>query len=284
MQLVYVPNVRKAQAANLIAVGLGAVALSALITGPPMSRQLMLLAAGCAAMGWVGRRLASTPDPVSQGEQPVQAAPGVTPEVVLPARLRNDPTIARIIDVCQGTLKDQVVLDVDSVRFDNDHVVEFALKWVTAGGLAAPGVATRAQNAVRKSVPVLSGASSWKMTPDTKADRLSFSGVEQIPCKVYPPKWPVVSTREQAGRVGRDLAWQLGYATDGPVTLPLNKFPHAVVFSPTGGAKRFSSKRTSKCFSPRAESSCSATGRAPTIPPTATVRMSLRWAPAPETA
>ncbi|MGB8402826.1 MAG: hypothetical protein WCE30_01980 [Mycobacterium sp.] len=202
-----------------------------------MPAQLMLLAGGAAAMGWVGHRLASTPDPVGQAAQPTQAMANVIPEVILPSRLRNDPTIARIIEICQGTLKDQVVLDVDSARFERNHVVEFALKCVTAGGLASTGLATRAQNAVRKSVPVPSGAASWKMAPDVKADRLTFVGMEQIPRKVYPPKWHVVSSRDESGIVGRNLTWKLGQAADGLIELPFNKFPHGVVFSPTGGGK-----------------------------------------------
>lgn len=248
MQLVYVPNRRKAKAANIIALGCGAVAVSAAVTGSPMPAQLMLLVVVAAAMAWVGHRLTLTPDPVGQTEQLVQAEASVTPEVILPAHLRTDPTIARIIQVCEGTLKGQVILDVDSVRFDNNNVVAFALTCVTAGALASPGAATRIQNAVRKAVPVLSDAAAWKMTPDTKADRLTFSGVEQIPRKVYPPKWPVVSTREQAGRVGRDLAWQLGQAADGPVELPVNKFPHGVVFSPTGGGKSIFVKANIEAF------------------------------------
>jgi len=248
MQLVYVPNRRKGKAANMIAFGCGAVAVSAATTGAPMPPQLMLLAAGAGAMAWVGHRLAQTPDPAGQAEQLVQTEVNVVPEVILPAHLRNDPTIARIIQVCQGTLRDQVILDVDSVQFQDNTVSGFALKSVTAGALASQGAATRIQNAVRKAVPVLSGAAAWKMTLDTKADRLTFSGVEQIPRKVYPPKWPVVSTREQAGRVGRDLSWQLGQAADGPVELPVNKFPHGVVFSPTGGGKSIFVKANIEAF------------------------------------
>jgi len=248
MQLVYVPNRRKAKAANMIAFGLGAVGVAAFMTGTPMPAQLMLLAAGGGAMAWVGHRLALTPDPAGQAEQLVHTEVNVAPEVMLPPELRNDPTIARIVQVCQGTLRDQVILDVDSVRFEDKNVAGFALKSVTAGALASPGAATRIQNAVRKAVPVLSGAAAWKMTLDTKADRLTFSGVEQIPRKVYPPKWPVVSTREQAGRVGRDLAWQLGHAADGAVSLPLNKFPHGVVFSPTGGGKSILVKANIEVF------------------------------------
>ncbi|ORX18446.1 hypothetical protein AWC31_14175 [Mycolicibacterium wolinskyi] len=238
MQLVYVRNARKAKSARMIACGFAAVAVAALMTGPPMPAQLIPLAGiGAAAMWWVAQRLAATPDPTGPAQLLGDEPATDVNDLVLPSRLRHDPTIARVVQVCQGTLRDQVILDVDSVKFDGQHVVEFALKCVTAGGLASTGLATRVQNAVRKAVPVASGAASWKMTPDSRTDRLVFSGVEQIPRKVYPPNWNVVGTRDEAGRVGRDLTWRLGEAADGPVELSVNKFPHGVVFSPTGGGK-----------------------------------------------
>ncbi|SHQ50270.1 hypothetical protein [Mycobacteroides abscessus] len=243
MQLVYVQNKRKAKAANMIAFGLGEVALAAFMTGAPMPGQLILGAVGAAAMGWVAHHLALTPDPVGPTDSSQPGAADVDPgiDLVLPSRLRNDPTIARVIEVCRGTLKDQVILDVDSVEFEGSgserHVVIFGLKCVTAGGLAGTGLGSRAQNAVRNSVPAPPGAAAWKMTPDVKKDFLKFSGVKDIADKVYPPRWTVVSSREEAGVAGRTLAWQLGIAADGPVELPLNKFPHGVVFSPTGGGK-----------------------------------------------
>ncbi|WP_147382329.1 hypothetical protein [Mycobacteroides abscessus] len=75
------------------------------------------------------------------------------------------------------------------------------------------------------------------MTPNVKADVLKFSGAKQIPDKVYPPKWSVVSSREESGKLCRGLTWQLGVAADGPVELPVKSFPHGAVFSPTGGGK-----------------------------------------------
>lgn len=238
MQLVYVRNIRKAKAANMIAFGLAAVAVAALTTGPPMPAQLIPLAGlSAAVMWWVAQRLAATPDPVASAALPGEAPAPAGSELILPVRLRSDPTIARIVEVCQGTLRDQVILDVDSVKFDGTHVVEFALKCVTAGGLASTGLAMRVQNAVRKSVPAPPGAAAWKMIPNVKADVLKFSGVKQIPDKVYPPRWLVVSSREEASRAGRELAWRLGVAADGAVELPFKKFPHGAVFSPTGGGK-----------------------------------------------
>lgn len=241
MHLVYVPNARKAKAANMIAFGCGAVAVAALTTGPPMPAQLMLMGAAAAAMGWVGHHLAIAPDPAGAGEPPAQMAAGLNPAVILPARLRNDPTIARIIEVCRGTLRDQVFIDVDSVQLEgagsDQRVVEFGLKCVTAGGLASAGFATKVHNAVRSSVPAPPDVAAWKMTPDVKADLLRFSGSQQIPDKVYPPRWHVVSNREEAGVVGRSLSWRLGVAADGPVELPFKQFPHGAVFSPTGGGK-----------------------------------------------
>lgn len=236
LQLVYVKNSRKAIAARIFAAGFAAIGVSALLTGPPMPGQLMAVAATAGLLWWwVGSRLARTPDPaaaVGPGAEPALAE-----DPVLPARLRHDPTISRVMAVCQGALRDQMTLDIDAVGFDGPNVVKFGLRCVTAGGLAAPGLATRAQNAIRKAVPAPSGASQWKMTLDSRADRLMFSGVEQIPRTVYPPKWQVVNSREEAGIVGRDLSWRLGEAADGPLSLPLNKFPHGVVFSPTGGGK-----------------------------------------------
>lgn len=207
-----------------------------------MPAQLLLLAPVAGAVGWLAHRLAMTPDPSGPGAEqagPESASP--SSELVLPARLRNDPTIARVIEVCQGTLKDQVVLDVDSVEFggtgSDRRVVIFGLKCVTAGGLAGTNLGSRVQSAVRNSVPAPPGAAAWKMTPYVKTDFLKFSGVKEIEDKVYPPRWIVVSSREEAGTVGRALAWRLGVASDGPVELPLSKFPHGVVFSPTGGGK-----------------------------------------------
>jgi hypothetical protein len=245
MQLVYVRNARKAKSANMIAFGCAGVAVSAFMTGSPMPARLILLAGVVAGtMGWVAQRLAAIPDSagiVEQfGEEPASASAGL----VVPARLRNDPTIARIVEVCQGALRGQVFLDVNSVRFEGPHVIEFGLKCVTAGSLASTDLAVRAQNAVRKSVPVPSAVAAWKMVPDSKADLLMFSGVEQIPPVVYPPKWAVASSREEAGRLGRDLSWELGEAADGPVSLPVSKFPHGVVFSPTGGGKSILMKAT----------------------------------------
>lgn len=237
MQLLYVSNGRKAKAANIIAVGFAAIAVSALLTGSPVPVQLLAVTmVGGALMWWIGSRLARTPDPAGTQIQSAEDSLGAA-GMVLPARLRHDPTIGRIMAVCQGALRDHMVLDVNAVRFDGNHVVEFGLKCVTAGGLASQGLATRAQNAIRKAVPVPSGAALWKMSLDSGTDRLLFSGVEQIPRRVYPPKWHVVATREEAGAAGRELSWRLGESADGPLELPLNKFPHGVVFSPTGGGK-----------------------------------------------
>lgn len=235
--LVYVKNARKAKAANIIAVGFAAIGVSGLLTGSPVPVQLVFFAAAAGAlMWWIGSRLERTPDPATAAAQP-GAEPVATEGIVLPAQLRHDPTISRIMAVCQGALRDHMVLDVNAVRREAGNVVEFGLRCVTAGGLASPGLATRAQNAIRKAVPVPSGAALWKMSLDSGADRLLFSGVEQIPRMVYPPKWHVVNSREEAGIVGRDLSWRLGESADGPMELALNKFPHGVVFSPTGGGK-----------------------------------------------
>lgn len=242
MQLVYVRNVRKAKSANLIAFGLGAVATSALTTGAPMPAQLIPVAgSAAAAMWWIARRLAATPDPVGPAQMLGEELAISGSELALPSRLRNDPTIARIVEVCQGTLRDQVILDVNSVQFERSSaeqiVIEFGLKCVSSGAFTSSGLQRRVQDAIRKSVPAPSGAGAWKMTPDVKADFLRFSCVKDIPDQVYPPKWPVVSSLEEAGRICRDLTWRLGVAADGSVELPVKTFPHGAVFSPTGGGK-----------------------------------------------